>query len=127
MLLTFDSSTIAKYINLKYLQINCKLTAENISYKMVDFIFATSNVKEITFKYPAEEIHFLSPLQTIETIMVVKANSNKPSSDMAVLHSVFIKNTLEITCVENIVLVKSEVMKMINLKTIGRWILVFPN
>ena len=122
-------STIAKLSKLKYLQIDCKRVTENyvdeLVDELVDFIFANSNVEEITVKHFTEEIHFLSPSKAIETVVVIKANSNESVSHMPVLHSVVMEKKVEIVCVKNNGLVKSEVMKLIKVKTVKRLVLVF--
>ena len=118
-------STIAKLSKLKYLQIDCKLVTENCVYELVDFIFANSNVEEITIKHFTEEMYFLSPSKAIDTVVVIKANSNESVSHMPVLHSVVMEKKVEIVCVKNKGLVKSEVMKLIKVKTVKRLVLVF--
>ena len=72
--------------NLKHLQVDCKPVNEKAIDKFVEFIFANSKIKEITINYLSEEIHFLSPSQTIETVMIVKASVNELPSHIPIVH-----------------------------------------
>ena len=122
------SATITRLSNLKCLQINCKLGSENgvcKSVDLIDLMLAHNNLEEITLNYLAEEIHFLSPLNTIETFVVFKVNVNGLALHMPALHSVIAKDAVEIVYTKDDVLLESEVMKMIGLKTFERLILVF--
>ena len=121
------SSAIPKLINLKCLKIDCKLAIDNAVCELLDFIFANSNVEEITVKHLVEEMLFLSPWfkNAIETVMVIKENVNESASQMPVLHSVIKENTIEIVCVKNNLLMKSEAIKMIRVKTVRRLVIVF--
>ena len=129
-ILKFDNNkllitTLSRLSNLKCLHIDCKNVADHNVYKQVDNIFAQSNIEKITIYYLTEEMHFFSPLNTIETVIIIKANANGLSSHMPVLHSVVCKDRIEIVCAKDDALVDSEVMKMINPKTFQRLMLVF--
>ena len=119
------SSIITRLSNLKSLRINCVMVSENDIYKSVNSFFADSNIKEITLKYRMEEIHFLSSVNTIETVVVIKVNVAESDSHIPVLHSVVMEDGVEIVCTQDDVLVESEVMKLINVKTFKRLMLVF--
>ena len=119
------STAITKLSNLKYLQIRCNLGSENSIYKSVDHMYAHSNLEEITVNYHAEEIHFLSPLNTIETVVVIKVNISELALHIPALHSVVTKDKVEIVCMKDDMLVESEVMKMVGSNMFQRLILVF--
>ena len=119
------STIITKCSSLKCLQIICKPVTENTVYKFIDSIFAKSNIERISVNYLAEEMHFLSPLKAIDTVVVIKANVSESALHTPVLHSVVMKDKVEIVCAQDDELVKSEVMKLINVKTIKGIMLVF--
>ena len=112
LLLTLDDNKLMTAIighsNLKDLQIDCKLITGNTLYESVDFIFTNGNIKEITMNYSEEEMHFLSPVKAIETLTIIKSNSTEFTQHMSVLHSVVMENRVEIVCMKDDVLVKSE-------------------
>ena len=120
-------TAIAKLDNLKYMQINCKVMTVNDERALVNSIFDKSNVQEISImdKDFGEEMHFLSPSRAIETVLVIKAISNKPALHMPVLHSVVMEKKVEILCMNSNVLVKSQVRKLIDKHVIKRLVLVF--
>ena len=122
--LSLDNNKFANIIatlnNLKCLKIDCKLVTENI-YKLVDLIFAKCHLQEITINYLSEEIHFLSSLTAIETVLVIKVNVDKLTSHMPPLHSVVIGNRAEIVCTKDDILAES---KVIGLKSFKRLTLV---
>ena len=118
------STTIIRVSKLKCMQINCTMVSENSIYKSVNFTFVNSNIEEITLNYLGEEMHLLSPVNTIETVVVIKANISKSAPHMPVLHSVVMEDRVEIVCTQDDVLVESEVMKLINVKTCKRIMLV---
>ena len=122
MLFNNVSTIITKLSSLKCLHINCKPATKNAVY---NFIFANSNIEEITLNYLVEEIHFLSPSKAIDTVVVIKANVSELASHMPALHSVVMKDKVEMVCAQDDVLLKSEVMKMITAKTFKRLLLVF--
>ena len=115
------STIITRLSNLRSLQINCKMVSENNIYS----IFANCNIEEIALNYLVDEMYFLYPVNTIETVVVIKANVSKSDTHIPVLHSVVMENKIEIVCTQDDVLVKSEVMKMINVQTFKRLMLVF--
>ena len=119
------STMITRLSNLKVMQIICKPVAEHVVYESVDFILANCCMEEIIFKYLVEEIHYLSPVNTIDTIVVIKVNVTELASHIPVLHSVVMEDRVEIVCTQDDVLVKSEVMKLINVKSCKRIMLVF--
>ena len=107
------SNIIATLCNLKYLQLDCKIVTENNIIKLVHLIFTKSYVQEITVNYFSEEIHFLPPLISMDTVVVIKVNVSELASHMPLVHSVIIGNTAEIVYTKDNVLVKSEVAQMI--------------
>ena len=125
MLFNNVSTIITRLSSLKFLHINCKPATKNTVYRLVDVIFANSNIEEIALYYLVEEMHFLSLINTIETVVVIKANVSKLDSHMPALHSVVMEDKVEIVCTQDDVLIKSEVMKMITAKTFKRLMLVF--
>ena len=125
MLINNVSTIFTRLSSVKCLHINCKPATKNTVYRSVDVIFANSNIEEIALYYLVEEMHFLSPINTIETVVVIKANVSKLDSHMPALHSVVMEDKVEIVCTQDDVLVKSEVMKMITAKTFKRLMLVF--
>ena len=121
----FNNNISTRLNNLKFLQINCKRVTEITVYKFINSIFANSNIEEITLKILTEEIHFLSPVNTTETLMVIKADLSMSASQMPMLYSVVTENKVEMVCTKDDVLVESEVMKLINVKCFQRLMLVF--
>ena len=63
------------------MQNNCKVMTVNNERALVNSIFDTSNVQEISImdKDFGKEMHILSPSRAIETVLVIKAISNKPA------------------------------------------------
>ena len=118
------SNLIATLINLKYLQIDCKVVTEKNITELVDLVFTKSYVQEITINYLSEEIHFLSPFTKVEVLVVIKTNVNELASHMSLVHSVFIANRAEIVYTKDNELVESEVAQMIK-KGFERLFLVF--
>ena len=124
------SNIIASLVNLKYLQINCKVVTEGNIYELVDLIFAKGYVQEITINYVLEEMHFLkemhflSPLTSIEAVVVIKTNLNEIACYMPPIHSVVINDRVEIVCTKDNVLVNSKIAQLIK-KGFERLILVF--
>jgi len=57
--------------------------------------------------------------------MVIKANATELAPYMSVLHSIVMENRVEIVCMEDDMLVKSEVMRIIRQKSFKRLMLVF--
>ena len=116
-------NVITKLCSLKFMQVDCKLVTENLQW--VDFIFANSNVEDITIKHFAEEMHFLSPSKVIETVAVIKATGDASALHMPTLHSVVMKNKVEMVCTKSNVLVESEIMRLLKAKTVKRLMLAF--
>ena len=118
-------TAIAKLSNLKCLQINFKVFTVNTVYRLVDFVFTNNKIEELTFNNLVEEIHLLSSLNPVETIVVIKTNVNELSSCKPIVHSVIMENKIEIVCKKDDVLIESEVIKIINAKICQRLMLVF--
>ena len=118
-------TAIAKLSNPKCLQINFKVFTVNTVYRLVDFVFTNSKIEELTFNNLVEEIHLLSSLNPVETIVVIKTNANELSSCKPIVHSVIMENKIEIVCKKDDVLMESEVIKIINAKICQRLMLVF--
>ena len=125
----FNNSKLATTINmnnnLKCLSVDCKLATKNDVYNLSDFVLTNRKIKEIKINNLAEEIQVLSPLNPIETVVIIKTNINEGASHVPALHSVFIKDRVEIVCVKNNVLLKSKVLRMISVKSFKRLMLVF--